>query len=88
MHKYLYPLYSFDILYHEVYDVYHIIPLNVVKNQLTKLLDLEMINRSEFDHHVKSFVSRCCPMGDSQLILGFLFFKVEVAVLLRCCFSS
>jgi len=55
LHKYLYPLYGFDILYHQVYDVYHTIPLNVVKNQLTRILELDIINKSEFDQQLRSF---------------------------------
>lgn len=38
LHKVLYPLYKFDITRDMVYEVYHTIPLNVVKNQLTRLL--------------------------------------------------
>lgn len=36
LHKVLYPLYKFDVTRHIVYDVYHTIPLNVVKNQITR----------------------------------------------------
>jgi hypothetical protein len=54
-HKYLYPLYGFDILYHLVYDVYHTIPLNVVKNQFVRALDLELLDKTKLDEQIQSF---------------------------------
>ena len=54
-HKYLFPLYGFDILNHLVYDVYHTIPLNVVKNQLVRVWDLEMIDKTELDKQIANF---------------------------------
>ena len=38
-----------------VYDVYHTIPLNVVKNQLTRLLELEMVDTEYLDKQIKDF---------------------------------
>ena len=38
-----------------VYDVYHTIPLNVVKNQLTRLLELEMVATEYLDKQIKNF---------------------------------
>ena len=54
-HKYLYPLYGFDILNHLVYDVYHTIPLNVVKNQIVRALDLEMLDKAGLDKQIENF---------------------------------
>lgn len=54
-HKYLYPLYGFDILNHLVYDVYHTIPLNVVKNQVVRALDLEMLDKAKLDKQIENF---------------------------------
>ena len=54
-HKYLYPLYGFDILNHFVYDVFHTIPLNVVKNQLSRALELEMLDKTELDKQIGNF---------------------------------
>ena len=55
LHKYLYPLYGFDICKHLVYDVYHTICLNVVKNQAERLLDLELIDKRFFDKQIQTF---------------------------------
>ena len=49
LHKVLYPLYKFDVTKHMVYDVYHTIPLNVVKIQLIRLLELEMVDTEYLD---------------------------------------
>lgn len=54
-HKYLYPLYGFDILNHLVFDVYHTIPLNVVKNQIVRALDLEMLDKAGLDKQIENF---------------------------------
>ena len=54
-HKYLYPLYGFNILYHLVYDVYHTVPLNVVKNQFSRALDLQMIDKVKLDEEIQNF---------------------------------
>ena len=53
LHKVLYPLYKFDVTKHMVYDIYHTIPLNVVKNQLTRLLELEMVDPEYLDKQIK-----------------------------------
>ena len=55
LHKVLYPLYQFDVTRHMVYDVYHTIPLNVVKNQLTRLLELEVVDTEYLDKQIKDF---------------------------------
>ena len=34
LHKYLYPLYGFDVLQYTVIDIFHTIPLNLCKNQV------------------------------------------------------
>jgi len=54
-HKYVYPLYGFDILNHLVYDVYHTVPLNVVKNQVVRALDLEMLDKAKLDKQIENF---------------------------------
>ena len=38
-----------------VYDVYHTIPLNVVKNQLTRLLELELVDTEYLDKQIRDF---------------------------------
>jgi len=55
LHKYLYPLYGFDILKHMTYDVFDTLPLNVVKKQLERLLEKKIIDQSYFDDQVKNF---------------------------------
>ena len=55
LHKVLYPLYIFDITRNMVYDVYHTIPLNVVKNQLTRLLELELVDTEYLDKQIRDF---------------------------------
>ena len=55
LHKYLNPLYGFDICKHLVYDVFHTICLNVVKNQAERLIDLEMIDKGYLDKQIKAF---------------------------------
>ena len=55
LHKYLNPLYGFDVCKHLVYDVFHTICLNVVKNQAERLLDLEMIDKGYLDKEIKKF---------------------------------
>ena len=53
--KYLNPLYGFDVCKHLVYDVFHTICLNVVKNQAERLIDLEMIDKGYLDKEIKKF---------------------------------
>ena len=55
LHTYPYPLYKFDILFHMVYDSFHTICLNVVKNQLERLLDLELLDQTKLDEQIESF---------------------------------
>ena len=55
LHKYLNPLYGFDVCKHLVYDVFHTICLNVVKNQAERLIDLEMIDKGYLDKEIKKF---------------------------------
>ena len=54
-HKYLYPLYSFDICKHLLYDVFHTICLNVVKNQAERIINLEMVDKEYLDKQIKVF---------------------------------
>lgn len=55
LHKYLYPLYKFDILHHLVYDVFHTLPLNVVKNQLSRFLEQCLIDKTRLDQQIEMF---------------------------------
>ena len=55
LHKYLYPLYGFDILKHTVIDVFHTIPLNLCKNQVQRLLELELLDKAYLDEQIKIF---------------------------------
>ena len=49
LHKYLYPLYGFDILHHMVIDIFHTVLLNVCRNQLQRVLELELLDTSYLD---------------------------------------
>ena len=55
LHKYLYPLYGFDILHHMVIDIFHTVPLNVCRNQLQRVLELELLDTSYLDEEIKNF---------------------------------
>ena len=55
LHKYLYPLYGFDILHHMVFDVFHTIPLNLCKNQVQRLLELEQLEKTYLDEQIHIF---------------------------------
>ncbi|XP_048586101.1 uncharacterized protein LOC125568272 [Nematostella vectensis] len=54
-HQYLYPLYKFDCLYHMVYDIFHTLPLNICKNQLSRLLRLELLDAVYVDEQIAQF---------------------------------
>ena len=54
-HRYLYPLYGFDILQHMVIDVFHTVLLNLCKNQTQRMLELELIDITYLDEKLKSF---------------------------------
>ena len=54
-HRYLYPLYGFDILQHIVIDVFHTVLLNLCKNQTQRMLELELIDITYLDEKLKSF---------------------------------
>lgn len=51
----MHPLYGFDICKHLVYDVFHTVCLNVVKNQAERLVDLEMVDKKYLDKQIKHF---------------------------------
>ena len=55
LHKYLYPLYGFDVLQHTVIDIFHTIPLNLCKNQVQRLLELELLDKTYLDEQIKNF---------------------------------
>ena len=55
VHKYLYPLYGFNVLKHFVYDVFHTIPLNLVRNLLDALLNLNIVNPHDIDELLDVF---------------------------------
>ena len=56
LHKYLYPLYGFNILKHLVYDSFHTVCLNVVKNQLSWLLENKKVDIEILERRLRS-----CP---------------------------
>ena len=76
-YKYLYPLYGFDILNHLVYDVYHTVPLNVVKNQLSRALELQMLDKTELDKQIGNF-----PWTDDLKMVDFQNNWVKIAKVL------
>jgi len=55
LHKYLYPLYGFNVLKHLVIDVFHTIPLNLIKNLLNALVSNDLINIKEVDELLMKF---------------------------------
>ena len=55
LHEYLNPLYGFDICKHLVYDIFHTVCLNVVKNQAERLVNLEMVDKRYLDKQIKHF---------------------------------
>lgn len=55
LHKYLYPLYSFDILKDLTFDVFHTVCLNVVKSQAERILDLELVDKKSLDKEIINF---------------------------------
>ena len=48
-HSYLNPLYGFNVLTDFVFDVFHTVPLNVVKNILEVLISNERVNLIKLD---------------------------------------
>ncbi|XP_048578361.1 uncharacterized protein LOC125560609 isoform X2 [Nematostella vectensis] len=55
LHKYLYPLYNFDILKDLTFDVFHTVCLNVVKSQAERILDHELVDKKSLDREIKNF---------------------------------
>ena len=55
LHIYLYPMYEFNVIRDTVIDVYHTVPLNVVKNYLTTLLDKELLTTEDLDERLLEF---------------------------------
>ena len=55
LHKSLNPLYGFDVCKHLVYDIFHTVCLNVVKNQAERLVELEMVDKSYLDKQIRDF---------------------------------
>jgi len=55
LHKYLHPLYGFDILKDLTFDIFHTICLNVVKNQTERLLDYGLIDKKYLDREIIDF---------------------------------
>ena len=54
-HSYLNPLYGFDVLTDFVFDVFHTVPLNVVKNVLEALISNECFDLIKFDQLLSEF---------------------------------
>ena len=40
---------------HLVYDVYHTVPLNVVKSQVVRALELEILDKAKLDKQIENF---------------------------------
>ena len=55
LHQYLFPLYGFDVLRDTVFDIFHTLPLNVVKNELAYMLDQEIIHPADLDNALQTF---------------------------------
>ena len=55
LHKYLYLLCGFDIHQHMVIDVFHTVPLNLCKNQIQRMLELELLDTTDLDEKLKTF---------------------------------
>jgi hypothetical protein len=55
LHKYLYPLYGFDILQDLTFDIFRTVCLNVVKSQAERLLDKQLIKKNYLDKEIKNF---------------------------------
>ena len=55
LHKYLFPLYGFDVLRDLVFDVFHTVPLNVVKNMLNFVLSKGICKTEDIDNLLKTF---------------------------------
>ena len=53
--SYLNPLYGFDVLTDFVFDVFHTVPLNVVKNVLETLISNECFDLIKFDQLLSEF---------------------------------
>ena len=54
-YSYLNPLYGFDVLTDFVFDVFHTVPLNVVKNVLEALISNECFDLIKFDQLLSEF---------------------------------
>ena len=55
LHTYLYLMYEFNVIRDTVIDVYHTVPLNVVKKYLTTLLDKELLTTEDLDERLLEF---------------------------------
>ena len=55
LHKYLYPLYGFNIFRDLVFDIFHLLPLNIVKNGLQYLLSNDVIDSVSLDSALMTF---------------------------------
>ena len=80
---FLHPLYGFDILQHMVFDVFHTVLLNLCKNQIQRMLELELIDTAYLDEKLKTFPwtqelkSERIPVAVGKEGNGLGFWKAE-----------
>ena len=90
LHKYLHPLYGFDILQHMVFDVFHTVLLNLCKSQIQRMLELELIDTGHLDEKLKTFPwtqelkSGRIPVAVGKEGKGLGLWKAEGFPLLEC----
>ena len=63
------PLYDFDVIRDLVYDIHHNLPLNVVKNQVDRLVEIGIVNSNQVEQRIQKipwtnqFTSGRQPVG-------------------------
>ena len=55
LYIYLFPLYEFNVLQHTVIDTFYTIPFTLCKNQVQRLLELELLDKTYLDEQFKIF---------------------------------
>ena len=65
----LHPLYGFDVIKDLVYDIHHNLPLNVIKNQVDRLVETGILNSKQVEQRMQQipwsheFTSGRQPVG-------------------------
>lgn len=77
LQKYLYPLYGFDVLQHTVIDIFHTIPLNLCKNQVQRLLELELLDQIKNFPWATELKTGTVPAAVGRDGKGLGFWKAE-----------